>query len=167
MTKTIKPFLLDKVTSANKITLIDKKEILLDDYNSTKVLNTFFSNILSGLIIPEYELLMNKISDPAFKYVGKCVTRYSNHTKILAIGEVCNNHSRLPIFFSKINEAEIPRETIKLETAKACQDTDIPTKTIKESVEIITDALLGSFNDSVVKSNFPFSFRKCKYNACI
>ena len=77
---------------------------------------------------------------------------------------MCNNHSRLSIFFSKINEAEIPRETLKLETAKACQDTDIPTKTIKESVEIITDVLLQSFNDSVVKSIFPSSFRKCKCN---
>ena len=73
--KIIKPFLLDKVTSTNKMTLIDKKEILVGDYNTDKVLNTFFSNILSGLNIPEYsncEPLVNKINDAIYKCVIKC-----------------------------------------------------------------------------------------------
>ena len=159
--KSIKLFLLDKVTLTNKMTLIDKKEILVGDYNTSKDLNTFISNTLSGLNIPEYsncEPPVNKISDPAFKYVGKYVIKYSNHTRILSIGEVRNNHSRLSVFFSKITEAE----TLKLETAKACQDTDIRTKISKDSVEIMTDILLAS-----LKSNFPSSFRKRKYNTCI
>ena len=159
--KTIKPFLLDKVTSTNKLTLIDKKDIFLGDCDTAKVLTTFFSNILSGLNVPEYlncEPLVNKISDPVFKYVGKYVIKCSNHTRILALGEVCNNHLRLSVSFSKINEAE----TLKLETAKECQDTNILTKTIKESVEITTDVLLSS-----LKSNFSSSFRKCKCNTFI
>ena len=46
--KIVKRFLLDKVTSANKMTLIDKKEILVGDHNTDKVLNTFliFSVVL-------------------------------------------------------------------------------------------------------------------------
>ena len=51
--KTIKPFLSDKVRLANKITLIDNEEIIIDDYNSAKVFNTFFSNIVSNLNIAE------------------------------------------------------------------------------------------------------------------
>ena len=47
--KTIKPFLLDKVRSTNKMTLIDKEEIIMDEYNTTKVLNTFFSKVVSNL----------------------------------------------------------------------------------------------------------------------
>ena len=32
---------------------------------------------------------------------------------------------------------------LKLETSKACQDTDIPTKIMKENADIFADILLG------------------------
>ena len=78
---------MDKVTSTYKMTLIDKKEILVGDYNTAKVSflifwNNFFSNTVSGLNIPEYsncEPLANNISDPVLKYVGKC----RNHPRYL------------------------------------------------------------------------------------
>ena len=47
--KTIKPFLLDKVTSTQKISFIDREEIIMDNDNSTEILNTFFFNIVSTL----------------------------------------------------------------------------------------------------------------------
>ena len=47
--KTIKPFLLDKITSTQKITLTEKEEIIMGDENTAEVLNTFFSNIESKL----------------------------------------------------------------------------------------------------------------------
>ena len=49
--KTIKPFLLDKVTSTQKISFIDREEIIMDNDNSTEILNTFFFNIVSNLKI--------------------------------------------------------------------------------------------------------------------
>ena len=144
------------------MTLIDKEEIIIGDYNTAKVLNTFFSNIVSNINIAEYsncKPLANNISDP----VLKCVVKYRNHPSILAIGEVFNKHPRLSISFSKINRGEILREILKLETSKACQDTDIPTKITKENADIFADISYASFNDSVEKSNFPSSLK----NACI
>ena len=47
-----------------------------------------------------------------------------------------------------------------METSKACQDTDIPTKIIKENADIFADILLARFNDSVEKSNFPSFLKK-------
>ena len=47
-----------------------------------------------------------------------------------------------------------------METSKACQDTDIQTKVIKENVDIFPDILLASTNDSVKKSNFQSSIKK-------
>ena len=87
----------------------------MGDYNTAKVLNTFFSNIVSKLKIPQNiqtETLANNISDP----VLKCVVKYKNHSSILTVGEVCNKHLRLPFSFSKINREEILRESLKLET---------------------------------------------------
>ena len=40
--KTNKPFLSDKATSRHKMTLIDKEEITVGDYNTAKVLNFLF-----------------------------------------------------------------------------------------------------------------------------
>ena len=150
---------ISKVRSTNKMTLIDEEDISVGDYNTAQVLNTFFSNIVSNLIIAEYsncEPLANNISDS----ILKCVVKYRNHPSILTIGEVCNKYSRLPFSFSNINREEILREILKLEISKACQDTDIPTKIIKENAHIFADILLASFNDSVEKSNFPSSLKK-------
>ena len=52
--KSIKPFLSDKVSSTNKLLLIDKEGIIVGDYDNAKALNTFFSNIVSDLNIAEY-----------------------------------------------------------------------------------------------------------------
>ena len=41
-----------------------------------------------------------------------------------------------------------------METSKACQDSDIPEKIIKENANIFADVLLASFDDSGEKSNF-------------
>ena len=56
--ETIKPFLSDKVRSANRMTLIDKEEIIVGDYNTSKVLNTFFSVTLISQNIRTVNLLL-------------------------------------------------------------------------------------------------------------
>ena len=119
------------------MTLIDNEEIIMGDYNTAKVLNTFFSNIVSNLNL--------RISDP----ILKCVVKYRNHPSILAIAEVCKKHPRRPFSFSKINREEILREILNLETSKACQDTDILTKIIKENADIFADILLAKFPSSL------------------
>ena len=126
----------------------------MGDNNTTEVLNTFFSNIVSNLKIEGYsncDPLANNIRDP----VLKCIVKYRNHPSILAIGEVYNKNRRLPFSFSKIHRDEILSDILKLETSKACQDTDIPTKIVKENAEIFSNVLVSSFNDSIEKSNFP------------
>ena len=60
------------------MTLIDKKEIIVGDSDTAKVLNSFFSNIDSNLNIAEYfncEPHANNISDPVLKFA----VRYRNH----------------------------------------------------------------------------------------
>ena len=53
--KTVKSFLPDKVTSSSeKNTMIEEDKIIGNDSDTVRVLSTFFSNILSNLIIPQY-----------------------------------------------------------------------------------------------------------------
>ena len=163
ISETIKRFLSDKERLTNKMTLINKEEIIMGDYNTAKGMITFFSNLVSNLNIAEYsncEPLPNNFSDLILKYVVK----YRNHPSIFAIGEVCNKHPKPSFAFSKINREETLRKILKLETSKPCQDTDTPTKIIKENADIFADILLESFNDSLEKYNFPSSLNKSKHN---
>ena len=80
--------------------LIGKEKIIPGDYNTAKVLNTPFSNIVSNLNITGYsnwKPLANNISDP----VLKCVVKHRNHPSMVAIGEVCNKHPKLLFSFPK------------------------------------------------------------------
>ena len=49
----MKPFLSDKVTSTQKITLTENDKIVNNDNDTARVLNTFFSNIVPDLKIPD------------------------------------------------------------------------------------------------------------------
>ena len=141
-------FLSDKITSTQKITLIEKEETMMGDYSTAEVLN-----IVSNCKIEGYsncDPSANNIRDP----VLKCIVKYRNHPNILAIGEVCSKYRRLPFSFSKIQRDEILSDILKLETFKASQDTNIPTKIVKE-MRIYSLTPFSNFNDSIEKSNFP------------
>ena len=137
-----------------KITLLEEEEIIIGGDNTAKVLNTFFSNIVSNIKIEEYsncDPLANNIRDP----VLKCIVKYRNHLSILAIGEVYNKNRRLPSSFSKIQRDKILSDILRLETSKACQDTHIPTKIVKENADTFANVFVSNFNDSIEKSNCP------------
>ena len=48
---------------------------------------------------------------------------------------------------------------LKLETCKACQDTDTPKKIIEKNADIFSNVFLSSFDVSVKKPNFPSSLK--------
>ena len=163
--KTIKPILPEKLTSTQKITLIEKEEIIVGDDNTTEVLNTVFFNIVvSNLKIELYlysDLLANNISD----HVSKCIVKYRNHLSILTIREVYDKNRRQLFSFSKIERDEILGNILKLEATKVCQDTNVLI-IAKENADIFTNVLVSNLNDSIENSNFP-SILKCKHNTCI
>ena len=52
---TVKPLRSDKVKSSEKITLVEAEEIINKDGENAEILNTFFSNAVKNLKIPEYQ----------------------------------------------------------------------------------------------------------------
>ena len=62
------------MTSKEKIALIEENEIAPNDEDTAQVLNTFFSNIVDSLNIPEHvtnDPISNNISDPIIKLIVK------------------------------------------------------------------------------------------------
>ena len=119
-------------------------------------MNTFFSNIVGSLNFPEYVIndpISDNISDPIIKLIVK----YRKHPSILTIGEVCKERKRkhAAFSFSKVAMEEIFRDDLNLDVSKACQDTDVPSKIIKENTDIIASFLHSSFNTPVTNSEFP------------
>ena len=62
---------------------------------TARVLNTFFSNIVCGLKIPDYSNC-NPLTVNIQKPVLKAIAKYRNHSSILTLGEVCR---KKPQFF--------------------------------------------------------------------
>ena len=149
--KTLKPFLSDKTPSDEKITLIEKDKIIKIDTKAANVLNTLFSTIISNLNIPEYPVsdpISNDINDP----VLKSILKYKVHPCIKAIEKISKLNNLFKI--SNVEKREVLNAIFNLDVSKSCQDTDVPTKNIKENADIFADFIHPAINASVNKKEF-------------
>ena len=62
--------------------------------------------------------------------------------------------------FSHVVKEQILNEILSLDSAKANQDTDIPTNVTKDNADIFSDFLFSDFNNSVTISIFPSSLKQ-------
>ena len=98
--KTIKPFLSNKVTSTQK----KNDKIVKNDNDAARILNTFFSNILRDLKIPDYNNF-DPMAENIEESVLKAILKYRNHPRILTIGEVFKKNSQFS--FKCVDKDEI------------------------------------------------------------
>ena len=54
---------------------------------------------------------------------------------------------------------KIKKTILKLDVKKACQDTNIPTKIIRENCDIFADFIFQNFNNGIASSVFPASVK--------
>ena len=116
------------------------------------VLNTFFGNIIKNPEINQYsnfDPVINNVKDPTLTVILK----YKDHPSILAIQN--NYKNQIKLAFEEIDLASIEKEIHNLKINKASQSSDIPTKIIKENVDIFAEFLWKSINSSIKSSTFP------------
>ena len=153
--KTVKPLFSDKAKSSEKITLVHEDKIITTDDENAKILNSFFSNVVKHLKIPEFkdiDLSAECISHPALKAIMK----FRNHPSVSAIRNAFNPQS---FNFSKVSVDDVLKEINKLGNRKAIQNTDIPVKILKQNADIFGSYICHFFNVCVDKGTFP-SVRK-------
>ena len=136
--------------------IIEENEIFSNDENTAQVLNTFFSNIVGSLNIPEFAT-NDTISDNISDSIIKLIVKYRKQSSILARGEVCKERKEkhAAFLFKEVAKEKIFADILNLDVSKVCQDTDIPFKIIKEKAYIFASFLHPSFNASVTNSEFP------------
>ena len=61
--------------------------------------------------------------------------------------------------FEEVNIGEVEKEILKLDKAKASLKTDIPTRFIKENIDIFADFLCTSRNSGIKFASFPSSLK--------
>ena len=136
---------------SEKITLVEREKIINEDRANAEILNTFFSNAVKNLKIPEYQEtdpLANNISHPIFKPILK----YRNHPSIVAIK---NLNKGLRFDFCRVSVQDVLKAIKKLSTRKATQYTDLPVKILKENSDIFGNYICDFFNDCIDRGDFP------------
>ena len=150
--KIVKPMLSKKLKSNERITLIENDEIFKTEKGTAKVLNAFFSNIVQNLDIQQYNVddpICENIYDPFLK----AIVRYRSHPSIVTIRKFCNSKSHFSI--KNVQKEEILKELNNLNINKATQNTDIPTKIIKENSDIFGDFIFSNLNCCINTSSYP------------
>ena len=143
---------MDKSCVKEQINLVEKGGILKTDLERAEVLNTFFGNIVKNLEINQYsnfDPVINHVKDPTLR----AILKYKDHPSILATQNNCKNGIKFA--FEEMDLASIEKEIHNLKINKASQSSDIPTKIIKENVDIFAEFLWKSINSSI---NFPLFF---------
>ena len=148
---TVKPLFSDKISSNNKIILIENGNILSEQRDVAEVLNNAFSNILKDLNIPQY-------NDPTINLEGidnpilAAIEKYKNHPSIQAIlskGPFKN------FSFSKVNLDCILKHIKNINIQKASQESEIPNKIVKDNHDIFGPFIHKSLNQVIECSKFP------------
>ena len=152
--KAIKPIFSDKSCFKSKITLIENNEIISDDNLIANILNEYFVNITKDLNIKTYDIeeipedLITEID-----HIDKIIYNYNNHPSILKINDIVN--VSIPFSFEKADESNFEKEILELNSKKAPGCDNIPTKVLKESINVIKTPLTLLFNKSLDDGTFP------------
>ena len=150
--KTIKPSFSDKIVTRDRIHLTENGEVVKTELETAETLNNFFGNVIKSLMIPKYNEY-DPSTDRVKNRTIRAILKYRNHPSILAIRE--QKKAQINFCFKEVSIEETQKEVLNLNNKKASQNSDIPTKIIKENSDIFGKALCSFINDSIKSFTFP------------
>ena len=155
---TVKPLFSNKVRSNDYITLNENDLLIRNEYKIANIFNTFFVNIVPNLGIEiDQQYLSNvfNISDP----VEKAIKKYQKHPSISIINKMVSSVENEASFsFTCVTIDDISKEIKRLDIKKATQESDIPTKVIKQFPNLFIDFLHKSINSCLTEGTFANDF---------
>ena len=98
--------------------------------------------------------ICENINDPLLK----AIVRYRNHPIIVAIKKFCNSKSHFS--FKNVQKEKSLKELHNLNINKARQNTDIPTKIIKENSDIFGYFIFSNLNCCINTSTYPSRLKR-------
>ena len=148
---TVKPLFSNYVGGLQMITHVKDDKIISDDKEVAEIFNGFFINSVESLVLKENNLTFTgNLINP----VMIAMKRFENHPSIIDIKEnVCVED----IFsFSKVGIGDIELEVKSLKTNQAGMFMGIPSKPLKQVIDIIGITLMQIWNNEVIDNQkFP------------
>ena len=150
--KNIKPLFSDKTITASNFILYENQEIISNENEVAEKYNLYFSNIVQSLDITEVEnsiIISEHIEDPIFRAINK----YSKHPSIIAIKDECA--SDIKCSFLTVTQFDVLDVVNQIDVSKATATRSIPTKILKQNIDLYLDIITAIFNKSTVECSFP------------
>ena len=144
--KTVKPSFTDKTLKDERITLVENNKVVSDESKLVEIFGKFVQNL-------RIDGLTNISSDNETVTIRKAIEKYQNYPSIKVIRE--NTDTTKNVSFDLINPECISKIINNLDTSKASQQGDIPTKIIKDNKDIFSYFIFASFNNAVNKGVLP------------
>ena len=123
------------------------------EMKTAEIFNSFYSNIVKNLKICQYsnfDPIEQNIEHPTLK----AIVKYKNHQNVFTIQAKYKGKNKFS--FTEVTKQDIEKENIfDLETKKASQISYMPTKIIKEGIDVFADFVSTSINSSIKSSLFP------------
>ena len=139
--KTVKGFFSDKSNNFENISLIEKGNLLTDDFEIAETFNKFFQNLVPNLNLKVRSKLLCQAPENGDEVLA-AICKYQNHPSIKTIFEKCN----FSFSFKTVSLTDIEKEMTSLNTNKASHSSDIPTKILKQNVDFFSPFMLGYVN---------------------
>ena len=144
---TVKPMFSNSGMRHNKITLIEKGEVVTDDKSNAESFNGFFIDAVSSLAIEVNRELLDDASDIQDP-VERAVKKFSHHPSIIDIKR--NVPVTTKFMFTDIDVSEMKKEINDLNVKKAGTFMNIPIKILKEAVDIVAKPLTDIWKIEIV-----------------
>ena len=158
--KTVGPLFSEKAFHKESIILNNNNKIISNDEELAEIFNKHFSKIVKKLDIDETlasNIASSHITDPVFNAIKK----YEDHPSIKKI-KLFMSGKDLKFSFNFETKNKILAEIHNLDKKKACQESDIPVKIIKDNIDIFSEFILHNFNNSLFDATFPSELKKSR-----
>ena len=133
-----------------RITLVEDNKVVSDESKLVEIFSKYFGNIVQNLGI---DGLTNTSSDNDAVTIRQAIEKYQNHPSIKVIRE--NIDATNNFWFDLINPEYMSKIINNLDTSKATQQGDIPTKITKDNKDLFSYFISASFDNAVNKGVFP------------
>ena len=158
---TVGPLLSEKAFHKESIILNSNNETISNNEELAKIFKKHFSKLVENLDIDETlasHRASSDITDPVFNAIKK----YEDHPSIKKIKHFMSVKD-LQFSFNFETKNKILAEIHNLDKKKACQESDIPVKIIKDNIDIFSEFILHNFNNSIFDATFPSELKNSSF----
>ena len=145
---TVKPMFSNSGKATNKITLVEKGEVVTDDQVLAETFNSFFIDAVQSLSIQENRALLDDASEESDP-VRIAVKKFQNHPSIIDIKKHVNVTERFS--FYEVETSDMISEINNLNSKKSGTFMNIPVKRLKDVVDIVAVPLSQIWKNEIVQ----------------